>query len=348
MAAEPDIAGVPRRRLAVLAAVVALSAAAVVGLAWMATRGGGGQRAAAAATTAPAEPLAGSPAIVVEPVAGMPDDPAARVRWAERRRAADPGPDADLRLAAAQQAAGDVTAARATLAGSADPSAQAALALLDYDGADPAPALAELERLAAAHPDDPFVAFSRGEALIWAARREAGQSVLRALRDAEPETFYGRAADDFLHPSTPPGYPPFVTAQPVPAASTEQVVAAAKAHPEDVVAQIDAGAALLAAGRRLDAVDAFDAALAVDPSSVEARVGRIIATYAKDHPERSFGQMGPLVRDHPTDPSPRLHLALMLIWIRDLDTARAELRQVAATDPGGRLGRVAQRFLDSL
>ena len=95
-------------------------------------------------------------------------------------------------------------------------------------------------------------------------------------------------------------------------------------------------------------LDAFDAALAVDAGSVEARVGRIVATYAKDHPERSFGQLGPLVRDHPADPSPRLHLALLLLWIRDLDTARAELRQVAETDPSGRLGDVARRFLATL
>ena len=58
--------------------------------------------------------------------------------------------------------------------------------------------------------------------------------------------------------------------------------------------------------------------------------------------------MGPLVRDNPGDPSPRLHLALMLLWIRDLDTARAELRQVAAADPDGRLGGVARQFLASL
>ena len=38
----------------------------------------------------------------------------------------------------------------------------------------------------------------------------------------------------------------------------------------------------------------------------------------------------------------------MLLWLRDPDTARAELRQVAALDPNSRLGQVAKQFLASL
>jgi thioredoxin-like negative regulator of GroEL len=105
---------------------------------------------------------------------------------------------------------------------------------------------------------------------------------------------------------------------------------------------------LLGDGQRTAAVTAFSSALAVDPGSVEAKVGKIIASYSKDNPAGSFGQMGPLVRDNPGNVSPRLHLALMLLWLRDTDTARAELRQVAAQDPNGRLGKVAQQFLDAL
>jgi hypothetical protein len=38
----------------------------------------------------------------------------------------------------------------------------------------------------------------------------------------------------------------------------------------------------------------------------------------------------------------------MLLWLRDTETARAELRQVATMDPTSRLGQAAQQFLASL
>ena len=168
------------------------------------------------------------------------------------------------------------------------------------------------------------------------------------MRDDAPDSFYGVAADDLLHPAMPSGYPPYVSATPLPAASLAQLKAAAAAQADELQPQLDYGAARLATGQRTAAVEAFSAALAVDPGSVEAKVGKVIASYRKDRPAASFGQMGPLVRDNPGNASPRLHLALMLLWLRDTHTARAELRQVAALDPTSRLGQVAQQFLASL
>ena len=146
----------------------------------------------------------------------------------------------------------------------------------------------------------------------------------------------------------PPGYPPFITSELPPPASLAELKAAAVAQPGALQAQLNYAAALVADGQRRAAIDAFDAALAVDPGSLDARVGRIIAGYSKDNPAAAFGQMGPLVRDNPSDPSPRLHLALMLLWLRDPETARAEFRQVATLAPDTRLGRTAQQFLDAL
>ena len=150
------------------------------------------------------------------------------------------------------------------------------------------------------------------------------------------------------HLVLPPGYPPFITSEPPPPASLAELKAAAVAQPGALQPQLHYAAALVADGQRRAAMDAFDAALAVDPGSLDARVGRIIAAYSKDNPAAAFGQMGPLVRDNPSDPSPRLHLALMLLWLRDPETARAEFRQVATLAPDTRLGRTAQQFLDAL
>ncbi|MGI9186101.1 MAG: tetratricopeptide repeat protein [Gaiellales bacterium] len=339
--------GLPRPRLLALDVVAVAVAAVVVGLAVLATGGTDTAAPKAAPQRTTSKPLPGRPAIAAPPVAGAPDRAADRVAWATTRLARDPSADAALVLAAAQVAADDAPGARTTLAAQPGPRTEAALALLDYDAKDPAPAIARLRALAAASPGDGFIGFSLGEALLWSGQRAAGEQALRAVRDAAPDTFYGVSADDLIHPATPSGYPPYVPTAAPPARSLAQVRAAAAAHADELQPQLDYGAALLAAGQRTAAVDAFASALAVDPGSVEAKVGKIIATYAKDNPAASFGQMGPLVRDNPGNVSPRLHLALMLLWLRDTDTARAELRQVAAQDPNGRLGQVAQQLLAS-
>jgi tetratricopeptide (TPR) repeat protein len=340
--------GLPRTRLYAIIAAAVVVALIVVGLAVLATGGTDGTGTKAAAKPTTAKPLPGRPSIAVPPLADAPDGAAARVAWAKRLVATQPSTEATVRLAAAQADAGDEAAARATLAGDTSPGAQAAMALLDYDAKQPATAVAALKALAAEAPQDAFVGFSYGEALLWSGQRAAGEAVLRTVRDTHPDTFYGVASDDLMYPTLPAGYPPFVPSQAVPTRTLAQLKQAADTRFEQLQPQLDYGAALLAAGQRKAAGAAFSDALAVDPDSVEAKVGKIIASYNKDKPAASFGQMGPLARDNPSNVSPRLHLAMMLLWLRDTDAARAQLRQVAAKDPNGRLGQFAQQVLDSL
>lgn len=349
MAAEtPDRRGIPRGRLLALVVAAALVALVVVGLAALATDDGAPAEAAATVPSATIDPLPGRPLIALPPSDGMPRDPAERLAWATRRAAADPTPDALLVLAAAQLANDDVAAARATLADLDDPRARVASALAGYDPAEPAAAIGVLRDLVAAAPADAFARFSYGVALLWSGRRADAERELRGVRDAEPEGFYGVAADDLLHPQLPPGYPPFIPAADAGSEDPAVLAERAAAAPDDARAQVAYAAALIAEGRRREAVAAFDAALAVDPGLVEARVGRIVAGFSKDEPAIAFGQLGPLVRDNPADPSPRLHLALLLLWLRDPDTARAQLRQVAEQHAGTRLGDAAERFLAAL
>ena len=69
-----------------------------------------------------------------------------------------------------------------------------------------------------------------------------------------------------------------------------------------------------------------------------------MAAFSKDDPAKAFGTVGPLVRDHASDPSPRFHLAMMLLWIGQPDKAQAEFRQVASEATGTRLARLAEFF----
>ncbi len=349
MAADTeDRRGIPRGRLVALLAVAAAIALAVVGLAALAADDETAPSDAATGPAAVIEPLPGRPGIVLPPEAGMPRDPVERLAWAAARAEAAPGADTALRLAEAQLATGDAAGAEATLAAVDDPRGDVARALAGYDPADPAATIDALAALADARPDDAFARFSLGVALLWSGRRADAEAELRAVRDADAEAFYGIAADDLMHPGLPSGYPPFIPARESGSEDPAVLAERAAARPDDARAQVAHAAALMAEGRRREAIEAFDAALLADPGLVEARVGRLVAGFSKDRPESAFGQLGPLVRDHPDDPSPRLHLALLLLWLRDQDTARAQLRQVAEQHPGTRLGDAAQRFLDAL
>lgn len=338
----------PRRRLVVIIVAALAAAVVVVGLAGLAARD---EAVDGTAASAVAEPLPGRPPIVVPPVPGRPDDPAERVAWAEALATRDPGADATLRLAAALVDADrpdDAVAVLEAAMTDAPGPAAAGLALIRYDAADPEPSLQVLQGLVDDHPDDVFVRFSLGEALLWAGRRAEGESALRALRDATPETFYGIAADDLIHPGMVSGYPPFVAAAGVPDADLESLATAAADRPDGVDAQIAYAAALLGAGRRADARAAFDAALIADPTSLEAQVGAVMASFRKDDTASAFRQLGPLVRDHPAAASPRLHLALVLLWLRQDEAARAELRQIVENSEAGPLRDAADRLLRSL
>lgn len=345
-----DSSARPRRRLIAIVAVAFAAAIVVVGLALLAARDDAVEMTSAAAV---AEPLPGRPPIVVAPAPGRPDDPAERVRWAEDLAALEPGPASALRLAAALIDADRSADAEAVLLAvgegeTATGASAAALALLQYDDADPEPALGTLRTLAANHPDDAFVRFSFGEALLWAGKRTEGEAELRRLRDAEPETFYGVAADDLIHPGMLSGYPPFVAATGSSDASLEDLATAAAARPDDAEAQIAHAAALLAVGRRAEAREAFDAALVADPSSIDAQVGVVMASFRKDDTASAFRSLGPLVRDYPEKVSPRLHLALVLLWLRQEEPARAELRQIVENAEPGPLRSAAERLLQSL
>ena len=97
----------------------------------------------------------------------------------------------------------------------------------------------------------------------------------------------------------------------------------------------------------MDQVPTDAGALKADPTSIEAQVALALAAFKKDDPAKAFGTVGPLVRDRKDDPSPRFHLAMMLLWIGQPEKAQAEFRQVAGEAAGTRLARLAEFFAPS-
>ena len=334
------MAGLSRQRLAVLGAVAFAGAGVVVALALRSSD----DPAAATTSATVAAPLSGLPLVALPPIAGV----TAQDQLAQLQSLAAKAPRrADLQMAigAEQLVRGDAAAATAAFTAArklGDPAADAALVVAGYDPKQPDATVARLKLLA---PTQPFAGYELGVVQLWAGRVALASQALKAVRDAAPETFYGVKADDLLHPSMQAGYPPFVPADSPPSELTLAAAErAAKAAPNDASAQLQYGAALQVAGRRKEALAAYGQALKADPTRVEAQVALAVGAFSKDDPSRAFGTIGPLARDHAGDPSPRFHLAMMLLWIGQPEQARAQFQQVEKEAPGTRLARLAEFF----
>jgi tetratricopeptide (TPR) repeat protein len=325
--------GAPASRRRVVPARVAAAAVAALFLAGflvLATRRDGTNAASATGDTVVAA-LPGQPPVVL----------------------ADPAKD-PLGNGAALLAKGDAAGAQRAfraLQASGDPRVAVALAVAQWSRNDLAGSIARIARLANARDATPFARYEHGVVLTWSGKLSEATRVLRPVAIAYPDDFYGVKADDLLHPSIRPGYPPYVPSAPPPKGATLTTLAeAATARPGDAMAELQLGSALGApdVGQRRAALAAFRRALADAPSSIEARVAVAVGGFSKDDPSQAFGVVGPLVQANPTDPVPRFHLGLMLLWIGQRQQAQAQFAQTARSAPTGRLGRLAAEFARDL
>ena len=324
--------GMDRRRLLVVVAGAIAGALVVVAVA-VAGRGGG-QGTAAAQN---ARPLHGMPPLLLRlPAALAPRaGESAAARLARLRRSGDASRDGLLALAVgaaeidvgnARGAAQAFDQAAGTL-GANDGRVEVARALLRYDATQPQPALAALDRIAAARPSDQLPRFERGVVLLYAGQDGAATSVLRQVRAHDPGGLYGGRADDLLHPGMLPGPPFWIAARPAPVGTP--LALAAKLEGE---------------GRREAALAAARRAVSRDPASVDAAVAVAVLGFDKDQPSLAFGALGNLARSFPSAASPVFHLGVLLLWIGQPARAKTEFQKAAALDPQGRIGQVARRL----
>jgi tetratricopeptide (TPR) repeat protein len=330
-----------RQRLAVLLALAVAGAGVVVAVA---LRSSDEPVRAAAASTGAAAPLSGLPLVALPPVAEVTGDD--KLGALQSLATKEPTrSDVQMAIGSEQLVRGDGVAATAAFTAAkklGDPAADVALVVAGYSPKTPDATVSRLELLA---PSSPFARYELGVVQLWAGRLSQATAALKAVRDADPESFYGVRADDLLHPTMQPGYPLFVPADSPPAGATaDSLKAAADAAPDDAKAQLQWGSSLQSEGRRKEALAVYGQALKADPTSIEAQVALAVAAFSKDDPAKAFGTVGPLVRDHAGDPSPRFHLGMMLLWIGQPDKAQAEFRQVASEAKGTRLARLAEFF----
>ncbi|MGB2951776.1 MAG: hypothetical protein WBB74_00130, partial [Gaiellaceae bacterium] len=108
------------------------------------------------------------------------------------------------------------------------------------------------------------------------------------------------------------------------------------------------GVVLQQLGHQLSAERIYAAAAALAPRDPDTRVAAAVARFDKDHPERAFSRLGPLVRVFPRAPTVRFHLGLLLAWLGQVDAAKRQLRLAYALGPSSPLGTEARSFLQRL
>ncbi|HEX6489988.1 MAG TPA: hypothetical protein VF002_01290 [Gaiellaceae bacterium] len=215
----------------------------------------------------------------------------------------------------------------------------------------PSGTLATLQRLARTHPRDPFVALQLGLARFWRGDLAGATQAWRAALAADPNSASALHAEDFLHPNLPLGRPEFVPSFPFPPglarlSPPRQFAALARAaRSGGPRARILYGVALQRLGEPLSAEREFEAAAAEAPGSPEALVAAAVGRFTKADPARAFSRLGPLAKRFPRSQTVRFHLGLLLLYIRDLPAARAELERARRAAPRTVLGETANTLL---
>jgi tetratricopeptide (TPR) repeat protein len=205
-----------------------------------------------------------------------------------------------------------------------------------------------VEQLGALYPRSALVQLHVGLARLWAGTGDAG-SAWREARDVEPDTPYAVWADDLIHPELAPGLPVFTPSFAyrvrggTPAAQLEALRA-----DRTVRGLLIYGIALQRLGQPVSARRAFAEALRLAPNNVDALVADAVGRYEKSDPAGAFGRLGPLTQRFPRSASVRFHLGVLLLWQSDVKAAKRQLRLARAAEPGSRIAREADRYLQEL
>ena len=253
-----------------------------------------------------------------------------------------------LRQAVRLHSDGDRARARSIFARSDSLQAQAAEAVAAW----PDGTLARLEDLARRHPASGAVQFHLGLARFWSGDSDGALAAWRAARTRDPDTAFAVRSADLLFRQFPPGLPTFVASFRAPAriaalAPPQQLEELRRAaRRPNARAKLLYGVALQRVDRPVSARRQFAAAAKISPDEPEPLVADAVGRFDKEHPERAFSRLGPLGRRFPRAATVRFHLGLLLLWIGDVEGAKAQLQR--ATRLGPPLAREADRLLNRL
>lgn len=209
--------------------------------------------------------------------------------------------------------------------------AQLGLAFATWTGPG---SLGAVQRLAAAHPDEPVALLNLGWADYQAGRNADALAAWQKTARNYPDSPYAVDAEVAISGRVLPGLPPIVV---LPAA----VPAAARAD-------LLAGVHLWDLKHTLSARRKLAAAAKLAPHTPETLVAVAVARYSPLRPLAPFPHLGPLTAEFPRDSIVRLHLGFVLLWSRQIAKGEAQLRKAATLQPTSTYARAARKLLHAL
>jgi tetratricopeptide (TPR) repeat protein len=214
--------------------------------------------------------------------------------------------------------------------------------------------LDELKKLVAAHPQSSLAELHLGWALWQSGRNADAVTAWTRATQLQPDSPAAVDAANPLHPAMAPGLPYIITELRVPAAverlrPVQELHALARdAARPDADAKILYGIALWNLKRPLSAERQFRAAAKLAPDDPMARTAAAVGAFSKEDPVRAFARLGPLTGVFPKAAVVRFHLGLLLIWTRQMEKARSQLRLVVAGEPSSVYAKQAKTLLEAL
>ena len=263
-----------------------------------------------------------------------------------------------LRRAATLYDAGKRAQAEPLFARYGSPQARVGAAFADW----PAGTLGRLEGLAQVYPRNAFVLLHLGLARLWSGDTSGALAAWKRAERAQPDEVSALRAQDFLHPEWDVrlergGFalernlpilsftvPPELAALP----PARRVAALrARAVRGGVRWRVLYGLELARQGHRISAERVLADAARRAPENADAATAAAFLLFDKEHPERPFSKLGPLVRRFPHSASVRFNLGLLLVWLRPPQIAQAKREFAAAVriDPRSRLAAQARVLL---
>jgi Flp pilus assembly protein TadD len=215
--------------------------------------------------------------------------------------------------------------------------------------------LATVQQLADAHPGSSVALLHLGIAEYWAGQNADAVAAWDKAAKVGADSPYGVKAEDLLHPTLKiPGLPYLVLDFDVPHAiaklpAAQQLAALARAAAKpDARAKLLYGSALWGLQRPLSAEQQFEAAAKLTPQDPLARTAAAVGLFTKANPVKAFSRLGPLTGVFPRAAVVRFHLGLLLLWSGERKKAVEQLRLAAADQPSSSYAEDARRLLSRL
>ena len=194
--------------------------------------------------------------------------------------------------------------------------------------------LDEVKKLVAANPRSSLAELHLGLAYYWSGRDADAASAWKRAAAVEPDTPYAVTALDFLHPNVAPGLPP--------------IVVDARTITPRARGLLLKGIVLWDRELPLSAKRYLDAAAVRAPHDPVVLVADAMSTFSPAHPLRPFPKLGPLTAAFPQAAVVRLHLGVLLLWTRQVEKGRRQLRLAIAAEPDSVYASQAKALLKAL